>query len=229
MGLCSGAYHAIECGIKLGVRGVCAINPRSRLPVERPSIGSADRAAGRSCSLADTSTTGWCVISRSCSGIAEAISGWFVSPPRVPGDEGAHSLWRRRGAATRAACRLETDPPTTDLQGFLRFEHITGLEHSLLTAGPREVAMHLLTSFVVSFEHHGVGSLTRRASLAAMVPRQLELTEPGSESFLFRSMAVGACASVGARSDDTISRRVTRLVARSPASASTSRRSHGER
>jgi hypothetical protein len=39
--------------------------------------------------------------------------------------------------------------------GRFRFEHVKGLEHSLLNAGPRERTMSLLTSFVLSLAHDG--------------------------------------------------------------------------
>jgi PST family polysaccharide transporter len=159
MGLCSGAYHAIECGIKLGVRGVCAINPALAVsPWNDPRLvqRTAPRVAAVLSRIHPRLAGALSLAVAQASPKRSAVGSFLLLESRgtraliVCGDAEARQL--ERLVAWRRTLRRLTS------RGFFRFEHITGLEHSLLTAGPREVAMHLLTSFVVSFEHHGVGS-----------------------------------------------------------------------
>jgi PST family polysaccharide transporter len=162
MGVCSGAYHAIECGIDLGVRGICAINPtlslspwnegrlgRATVPRVVALVSSIYPRLGRAVSLAVAQ-----VLPRQ-----SAASSLFLLDSR-----GTNSLIICGDAEARQLERLVHWNRTCErlsANGRFRFEHVKGLEHSLLTTGPREVTTSLLTSFVTS--------LTRNDSAAVGV------------------------------------------------------------
>jgi PST family polysaccharide transporter len=151
MGVCSGAYHAIECGINLSVRGICAINPalslspwnegrlgRATVPRLVALISSIHPRLGRAVSLAVAQV----LPRRSAASSLFLLDSQGTNSLIICGDAEARQL-ERLVHWDRTRERLSSN-------GRFRFEHVKGLEHSLLTTGPREVTMSLLTSFVMS-------------------------------------------------------------------------------
>jgi PST family polysaccharide transporter len=157
MGVCSGAYHAIECGIELGVRGICAINPAiSVLPRRDRRLGQ--RTVPRAVALlksvhprlpgALSLAVAQISVSRSAAGsLLRLVESRETSSLIVCGD-GEARQFERLVHWNRTLRRLTSS-------GRFRFEHVRALEHSLLNSGPREVTMSLLTSFVTSLKCQG--------------------------------------------------------------------------
>jgi PST family polysaccharide transporter len=158
MGVCSGAYHSIECGIELGVRGICAINPtfssfswRDRRLGQRTVPRAVARLASIHPRLPGALSLAVAQISprRSATGsLLRLLESRETSSLIVCGD-GEARQFERLVHWNRTLRRLTAS-------GRFRFEHVSALEHSLLNSGPREVTMALLTSFVTSLKRHGV-------------------------------------------------------------------------
>jgi PST family polysaccharide transporter len=156
VGVCSGAYHAIDCGIDLGVRGVCAINP-GLAPVQRRLARSRQLTVPRSFAmlssihprLAGALVLGIAQVSprRSPAGSLLLLEPGGTSSLVICGDDEVRQF-QRLGHWNRTLERLSSS-------GRFRFDHVEGLQHSLLNAGPRAVTASLLTSFVISFTPDG--------------------------------------------------------------------------
>jgi len=151
MGVCSGAFHAIDCGIDLGVRGICAINPglspgprgiRRTGPPAAPRVFSLLSSIHPRLSNAVLLAVGQLSPRRSAAGSLLLLEPAGTRSLVVCGDDEARQFER----LTHWHRTLRQLTST----GRFRFEHVNGLEHSLLNAGPREATMALLTGFMLS-------------------------------------------------------------------------------
>jgi hypothetical protein len=156
MGVCSGAYHAIDCGIDLRVRGVCAINP-GLAPNPRRLARSVQPTVPRVVALLSSIhprlSHALLLAVAQVSPRRSAAGSLFLLEPRgtssliVCGDDEARQF-QRLTHWDRTLRRLTSG-------GRFRFEHVKGLQHSLLNADPRAETVSLLTSFVVSLAEAG--------------------------------------------------------------------------
>jgi PST family polysaccharide transporter len=174
VGLCSGGYHAIECGIDLGVRGICAINP-TLAPFSWQHGRLGKRAVPRAVSLLSS------IHPRLARALLLAVA--QVSPRRSAA--GSLFLLESRGTNSLIVCGDDEARQFERLvhwnrtlrqltsRGRFRFEHVPALEHSLLISGPREVTVSLLTSFVVSLKHSAAGATEDADPPSTTIPRRL--------------------------------------------------------
>ena len=152
MGVCSGGYHAIECGISLAARGVCAINPvlfSSRWQEHR----SGEQAMPRTVTLlssihprlarAFVLAVAQIAPKRSAAGSLVILESKGTSSLIICGDGEARQV-ERLVHWNKTLKRLTSN-------GRFVFAHVKGLEHSLLTVEPRQTTVSLLTDFIVSF------------------------------------------------------------------------------
>jgi O-antigen/teichoic acid export membrane protein/alpha-beta hydrolase superfamily lysophospholipase len=151
IGVCSGAYHAIDCGIYLGVRGICAINPGlSHRPrgVRRSGPRTLPRAAALLGSIHPRLSHALLLMVAQASPKRSAAGAFFLLEQQgttsllICGDDEAHQF-QRLAHWNRTLRRLTSG-------GNFRFENVRDLEHSLLNARQREAASSLVTEFVLS-------------------------------------------------------------------------------
>jgi O-antigen/teichoic acid export membrane protein/glycosyltransferase involved in cell wall biosynthesis/pimeloyl-ACP methyl ester carboxylesterase len=175
IGVCSGAFHAIDCGIAMKVRGVCAINPwlvhcpRGVRRTGEPTLPwSVERLT-------------W-LHPRLPNAILLAIAQVFPRRSAV----GSFMLLDRNGTRSLVICGdgparqfsrlIHWRRTSRRLAGTFRLEHVAGLQHSVLNARQRETVMSLITDFVCSLspdspgsrqQHDGPGEVVANATTGA--------------------------------------------------------------
>jgi pimeloyl-ACP methyl ester carboxylesterase len=164
LGLCAGAYHAIEGGIALGVRGVCAINPI--LHFDPPSVWTdGDHASDRQVlqpyspwikrlrrfdwlvrfGELQAPPSMWWVLDKvglqahPARGL-EALANRGVSTLLICGDVEARPFQRRAKWAMRQLIRSRAT----------RFEILSDSDHTLFGAGARARATALIVDYVLA-------------------------------------------------------------------------------
>jgi alpha-beta hydrolase superfamily lysophospholipase len=161
-GLCSGAYHSIETGQRLGSRHVCAVNPILTFsPAEADGGGALDPRRGavqplrgpfrmlagnrRAVALGERlPAAAWWLLDRlglqpsPGRGLQRLVEGG-TELLLVCGEEDSKPF-RRRAAPTLR--RLERS-------GRFRFEIVKGLDHTMLARGGREAAVEILAQHLL--------------------------------------------------------------------------------
>jgi len=184
IGVCSGAFHAIDCGVDLGVLGICAINPAlSPFPrhIRRPGLHTPPRMVNLLASIhprlskAASLSIAQIAPRKSAAGPLFLLQSGGTASLVVCGDHEARQFQR--------LIHWNRTLRTLSSTGGFRFEQINGLQHSVLNLHQRELTTSLLTEFVVSLSPAAVGaSATSGTSSTTELPAAALRRTPGLET-----------------------------------------------